>query len=622
MKAERRGRYRWDEDHPPTSGWARAVDCEAHWQDKLIAARLRERGGILVGKNMSTGVPAYVDHGVLGTHMHICGSTGVGKSYFLEGLLKQLIVEGHGICLITPHADIFHRLLQFCAHAHRAMPELRLANRVIPFDIDERRRIMGFNPVARNARIMSYQVVALMEAIRKCWKQDDFLQTPRMARWLFNTGYGVVEPQLTLIQALRLADSKPNPLRQAIVQRIKNEDMRAEWEYIMARKLWEQEDKLESTFLRLRAFTSHETMRTILGQHKGTLDIPAVLSEGKILLVNLPTQLTIDGENQRLLGTMLVNEIFTAAFARTEGSRRPFFLAVDEFQHFVTKDMCEILDGGRKFGLRLVLAHQTLDQLRKKDAEVYYSALANARMKVVFGGMIDEDTEILAKEIYTREFDPYLVKQEIWRTALRPVETTRIIRGTTESEGESEACGFISHASIANGEHYISESGFFHTEPQGTTTSASEGEARSQTRASNWSRARSETRVPWYVYREEQELASREFLSLQEQLFIKKKQLKLQPKQHAVVLVPDQNAIPILAPTIRDYSVSDRQLQDFKAECFEAAGCFKTPEEAEREIDTMERDLLGRDPPITINLTPQLTSPAHDDDNDFDYSHA
>ena len=87
------------------------------------------------------------------------------------------------------------------------------------------------------------------------------------------------------------------------------------------------------------------------------------------------------------------------------------------------------------------------------------------------------------------------------------------------------------------------------------------------------------------------------------------------------MLVPDHNAIPILAPTVRDYSVSDRQLQDFKAECFESAGCFKTPEEAEREIVSMERDLLGRDPPITINVTPQPTSPAHVD-NDFDYDDA
>jgi type IV secretory pathway TraG/TraD family ATPase VirD4 len=76
-----------------------------------------------------------------------------------------------------------------------------------------------------------------------------------------------------------------------------------------------------------------------------------------------------------------VNELITAAFARRPDERTPFYLFLDEFQHLVTKDMCEILDGGRKFGLHLILAHQHLNQLKEKDAEVYYSVLTNARLK-------------------------------------------------------------------------------------------------------------------------------------------------------------------------------------------------------------------------------------------------
>jgi hypothetical protein len=64
----------------------------------------------------------------------------------------------------------------------------------------------------------------------------------------------------------------------------------------------------------------------------------------------------------------------------------------------VTKDICEILDGGRKFGLHLILAHQHLKQLMLKDSEVYYSVLGNARTKVVFGGAYessyDEDVHL------------------------------------------------------------------------------------------------------------------------------------------------------------------------------------------------------------------------------------
>jgi type IV secretory pathway TraG/TraD family ATPase VirD4 len=113
----------------------------------------------------------------------------------------------------------------------------------------------------------------------------------------------------------------------------------------------------------------------------------------------------------------------TAAFCRRPHERTPFFVFIDEFSHFVTKDACEILDGGRKFGLHLILAHQHLGQLREKDPEVYYSTLTNARTKIVFGGLNDEDVDLIAKELFTGEFDPDEVKDEIWHRGFEPVES-------------------------------------------------------------------------------------------------------------------------------------------------------------------------------------------------------
>src|SRR5439155_12677015 len=145
---------------------------------------------------------------------HVVGATGVGNSYFLEGILKTLILLGYGMCVIDPTGDLYHRLMDFCAYLHLLRPELKLANRVIPFDVAETKQIIGFNPVARNARVMTYQVVALMEAIRKCWGQTTFFETPRLARWLFNTGYAVVDSSTTLTQSYHLVNPNPNPYRQ------------------------------------------------------------------------------------------------------------------------------------------------------------------------------------------------------------------------------------------------------------------------------------------------------------------------------------------------------------------------------------------------------------------------
>jgi hypothetical protein len=269
---------------------------------------------------------------------------------YSEGIIKNLIMQGHGVCVIDPHGDLYHRTLDFCTYLDRTQPRRRLSHRVIPFDVSDTRNVIGFNPVQRNARVMTYQVVALMEAIRKCWGQGSFQETPRLARWLFNAAYAVIDTNLTLIQTQHLVDPTPNVYRRAITERISNPGIRAEWEWLSGVKDRDRNEYIESALNRIKPFVQHEAIKPILGQITDTLDFPSVLNGQKILLVNLAKQNTISEDDQHLLGTLLVNEILTAAFARPMGARKPYYLFIDEFQHFVTKDMCEILDGGANLG--------------------------------------------------------------------------------------------------------------------------------------------------------------------------------------------------------------------------------------------------------------------------------
>src|SRR5207249_11357724 len=135
-----------------------------------------------------------------------------------------------------------------CAYVDREQPERKLCQRVIPISIGDTQHIVGFNPVARNARVMTYQVLALMEAIRKCWGQGSFQETPRLARWLYNTNYALVESALTMLQANDLVSSVPSPQRSAIIQGIRSDQIRREWEWVTSLKAEKQEERLESCF--------------------------------------------------------------------------------------------------------------------------------------------------------------------------------------------------------------------------------------------------------------------------------------------------------------------------------------------------------------------------------------
>src|SRR5258708_5461924 len=449
----------WDVPPPPPK-WEEPEDT-GRFEKRRLAYRDKPASGMRVGTSLSNDLPVFITPRQLSTHMEVIGSTGLGKSYYLEGMIKSLIMQGHGVCVIDPHGDLYHRVLDFCAYLDGLQPERKLSSRVVPFDIAESTQIIGFNPMQRNARVMTYQVLALMESIRKVWGQDSFQATPRLARWLFNAAYAVIDANLTMVQTQYLVDPKPSPYREAIIQRIKNPRVRAEWEWFSSIKDRDRNEFTESSFNRLQPFVIHEVIRQILGRQDHTVDFSQVLAEKKIVLVNLAKQSTIPEDYQHLLGTLLVNEILTAAFARPRGKRDAFFLVIDEFAHFVTKDMCEILDGGRKFGLHLILAHQHLNQLKVKDPEVYYSTLGNARIKTVFSGLIDEDLEIMAKEFFLGELDPDQIKDEIWQTKFRPVETSRIVESNSwsesggESYGASESFGQVSHTSLTSGDLYI-----------------------------------------------------------------------------------------------------------------------------------------------------------------------
>ena len=76
-------------------------------------------------------------------HAHLIGSTGEGKSKFLELLIREDIRRGFGVCLLdaTKGAKTLNEILKWCAH--RNIPKVCL------IDLHQRwqyRKVPGLNP--------------------------------------------------------------------------------------------------------------------------------------------------------------------------------------------------------------------------------------------------------------------------------------------------------------------------------------------------------------------------------------------------------------------------------------------------------------------------------------------
>ena len=129
------------------------------------------------------------------------------------------------------------------------------------------------------------------------------------------------------------------------------------------------------------------------------------LTSGKIFLAKLP-QGQIGKENAYLLGSLLMSKFQQQAMSRqsqTRAERRFFWLYVDEFHHFITPSIAEILTGARKYNLGLILAHQELRQLQQ-EADVAGAVLSNAASRIVFR-VGDADAKTLAEGFTDFETD-------------------------------------------------------------------------------------------------------------------------------------------------------------------------------------------------------------------------
>lgn len=420
-------------------------------------------------------------------HTHVLGSTGTGKSKLLEYMLRQDILNRKaGLCLLDPHGSLYDELMLFASHRYP-----NLADRIVTFhparDIDH---VVGFNPVSTDMSRMDYFLEKLIASCLKAWGQHDSDSSPRIARWLENIFHVIMASNATLLETVPLINTAKGDLRrQNLLQYTASEAVQTDWSQYEKATLRERQTMMEGASNRLRKFLRNETIRLIFGQQSRALDLRKIMDEGKILLVNLNGEDKIDRQNMQLIGTLLVNEVFSASQLRDprDQSLKPFYFYIDEFAQFITRDIAFSLEEARKRKLFMVLAHQHLAQLKKEDEYLYASVMTNCKNKIIFGGLSVEDSDIMVRELQTGFLDLKSLKHEHYRTRVRHVEERREVRsysssssdGTSESQTRSET-------------HTSGES-----RSESTGTSVAHGEGHSQTltvgEAQNFSSSRSQS---------------------------------------------------------------------------------------------------------------------------------
>jgi len=321
-------------------------------------------------------------------HMVILGATGVGKSTLMANMIAQDVTAGRGVILIDPHGDLY-------AQVRDALP-CEAKERAILADAGDFADPFGLNlleitsePAAVQRNFIANQLVGVFQSVLYRGVPEAF--GPMFGAYFRNAIFLLMEAEG---KNASLADfdrvfAEP-AYRRSLLERCADPQVVRFWKEIATKAGGEAALENIAPYIcsKLTQFTGNPLLRPIITAPRTTLDFPGAMHRGDTVLVNLAKGL-IGEHDSALLGGLITIRIFCAAMARSAipaDRRRPVRVYLDEFATYATGTLTQMLAECRKFGLELVLAGQSLDQVdgRADRPDVAHAILANVGSILAF----------------------------------------------------------------------------------------------------------------------------------------------------------------------------------------------------------------------------------------------
>lgn len=522
------------------------------------------------------------------THHHVIGSSGSGKSKFLEQMIRGDLEARQGLCLIDPHGTLYNAVVKYCAR-------WTLRNDIVLLNPSNPTHINGFNFFSKtHGGDTSVQVENRITATLHAWDAKNADQTPTLERILRCVYTMLLDADLTLPEVAKLLDHREKGLRTSLIEKVRNEAVRREWEDLNdIDKPADFRNEVLSAKNRLFRLVSSDGLMRFLAV-KETIDLTDAMNRQRTILVNLAPSKYLSRGQARVFGSLLVSQFFECAMDRKPAGLgqdpAPYYLYIDELANFVSIDLANALDELRKFGLFCILSHQRFGQI---DEDFIDAILTNCRIKTVFGGLPEPSAQMMAKELFLGKLDPMRIKLAIYQTKHLYQYGRDKVYSHSETYGESS--GTATTVSKGSGTGTGIASGMVSSETAGQTTlppsedlltaavwfgdpvikseshsesksfsdvqsqSHFETEAHSDTESysTSYSETVGEADVPIWIPVPFKELTGVQYWSIEEQMLELTQALKLQMQRHCFIQLPGQQTQPLLVPWVKDHPVTE-----------------------------------------------------------------
>ena len=303
------------------------------------------------------GRPLTITARILPRHIVALGATGSGKSTLLLDLALAAIEADIGTTVIDPHGDLANDVL---CRVPRST-----AGRIHVLRLGDRAHPRAFNFLERRSpgddQLVASEFVYMLEDL---WPR---FCGPKMQHYLRNALLTLLadEHPQTILELIRILTD--DGFRARFVRHLRDPMIRAFWE-----TQWpsgserDRDPSIKAVLNKLGAFVTYDSIRLVVGQGVSTIRPRDVMDRGEVLLVDLSG---VGGDNATLFGAMLASRYYVDAVGRQElapSARRLHLLLIDEAHRFATRAVENTLVEGRKFGLALGLASQSLGGLGER----------------------------------------------------------------------------------------------------------------------------------------------------------------------------------------------------------------------------------------------------------------
>lgn len=306
------------------------------------------------------------------THAHVIGSSGQGKSKFLEWLARELFYRRLPFAIFDWHGTLAQAIIQHIASLPYPRPLVILQPR-------NQNWVLPYNPfIPPEGMDKSEHVTYAITALTRPWgvaSTDSTPQIERGCRMLFRF---CADLPATLPNAADLLHGNPEHCQFAAYVTRADPASSKEWRDLAESKT--PRGETDSTRRKLQRFISHEVINRHITYLSGNLSVAGLLTRQIPFIADFSGMPT---DEARVFASMLLWDFFRTAI-RQPGKFPVYYMILDEFQHFLTKDVADSFPEARKAGLRLIAAHQQFGQLQ--DAVGLEESIAtNAQCSVVFG---------------------------------------------------------------------------------------------------------------------------------------------------------------------------------------------------------------------------------------------